>query len=60
VRGKWFHGGGPLVWECPECGSKDVEFLDDGFIVCRECGLVLASSNFDGLDHPYGSGYFHI
>ena len=30
-----------LVEECPDCGCKVLETGQDGFIACRDCGLVV-------------------
>jgi len=28
---------------CPECGSEDLKYSEEG-LVCQECGLVVESS----------------
>ena len=36
-----------LVEECPDCGCKVLETGQDGFVACRDCGLVVEADIID-------------
>jgi len=36
-----------IAKRCPECGSEDLEWTEDG-LICRKCGLVLSDTFYSG------------
>ena len=36
-----------IAKRCPECGSKNLEWTDDG-LICKDCGLVLSETFYSG------------
>ena len=46
---------------CVCCATNDWEERWEGFIICRECGMMTVSESFDleAVRAHYGHGYFH-